>query len=479
MACDHRGVQRVSRAATRPHSRRSAPPSAQVLQDNGYSTFWLGKNHNVPERGRRRGRQPQVGVAAAARASTASTASSAARPTSGTRTSSRTTTSSSRRTRPEEGYHLSKDLADQAIKMIRDQKSANPSKPWFMWFCPGRQPRAAPRPAGVHRQVQGQVRRRLRGLPRVGAGAHDREGRPAEGHRADADQPDAEDVANPADDVRPWNTLNADEKKLFCAHGRGLRRVLRVHRRRRSAASSTTSSRPGSSTTRSIFYCADNGASGEGTPERLGQREQVLQRLPRRARREHEATRRARRPGHLQPLPDRLGGRRSRRRSRCSSATRSTPAARAIRWSSPGRRASRRGRDPPPVPPLHRHRADDPRRRRPRDAQGLPRRRAVPALRRVDALHASTTPTRRRTRSASTTRCSAPAASGRTAGRPPPCTRRSAARATSTRTSGSSTTSTWTARSRTDLAEAVSGEARGADQGLGRGGRGQLRPAAR
>ena len=21
--------------------------------------------------------------------------------------------------------------------MLRDQQSANPSKPWFMWFCPG------------------------------------------------------------------------------------------------------------------------------------------------------------------------------------------------------------------------------------------------------------------------------------------------------------------------------------------------------
>ena len=37
---------------------------------------------------------------------------------------------------PEEGYHLSKDLADHAIGMIRDQKASNPSKPWS-WFCPG------------------------------------------------------------------------------------------------------------------------------------------------------------------------------------------------------------------------------------------------------------------------------------------------------------------------------------------------------
>ncbi|MCK7492037.1 MAG: hypothetical protein MZW92_10570 [Comamonadaceae bacterium] len=47
---------------------------------------------------------------------------------------------------------------------------------------PRRQPRPAPGAAGLHRQVQGQVRRRLRGLPRVGPAAHDRQGHPAEGH---------------------------------------------------------------------------------------------------------------------------------------------------------------------------------------------------------------------------------------------------------------------------------------------------------
>ena len=38
---------------------------------------------------------------------------------------------------PEQDSHLSKDLADQAIRMLRNQKSTNPSKPWFMWFCSG------------------------------------------------------------------------------------------------------------------------------------------------------------------------------------------------------------------------------------------------------------------------------------------------------------------------------------------------------
>jgi arylsulfatase len=38
---------------------------------------------------------------------------------------------------PEQGYHLSKDLADNAIGFLRDHRSAAPGKPWFMYLCPG------------------------------------------------------------------------------------------------------------------------------------------------------------------------------------------------------------------------------------------------------------------------------------------------------------------------------------------------------
>jgi arylsulfatase A-like enzyme len=38
---------------------------------------------------------------------------------------------------PEEGYHLSKDLADKALEFIRDAKQTAPEKPWYLWFCPG------------------------------------------------------------------------------------------------------------------------------------------------------------------------------------------------------------------------------------------------------------------------------------------------------------------------------------------------------
>ncbi len=39
--------------------------------------------------------------------------------------------------RPEEGYHLSEDLADQAIRMIQDQQQAARTKPFFLYFALG------------------------------------------------------------------------------------------------------------------------------------------------------------------------------------------------------------------------------------------------------------------------------------------------------------------------------------------------------
>jgi arylsulfatase A-like enzyme len=38
---------------------------------------------------------------------------------------------------PEEGYHLTEDLADHAINYIRTQKSLVPDKPFFIYFAPG------------------------------------------------------------------------------------------------------------------------------------------------------------------------------------------------------------------------------------------------------------------------------------------------------------------------------------------------------
>ena len=38
---------------------------------------------------------------------------------------------------PEEGYHLTEDLAERAIKFIRTNQALSPEKPMFIWFTPG------------------------------------------------------------------------------------------------------------------------------------------------------------------------------------------------------------------------------------------------------------------------------------------------------------------------------------------------------
>jgi arylsulfatase A-like enzyme len=38
---------------------------------------------------------------------------------------------------PEEGYHLTEDMADKAVLFINDARAANPNKPFFLWFAPG------------------------------------------------------------------------------------------------------------------------------------------------------------------------------------------------------------------------------------------------------------------------------------------------------------------------------------------------------
>ena len=108
---------------------------ADIMKDNGWSTFWLGKDHNVPEQdvaaGASRSQWPlQMGF-------------DRFYGFIGGETNQwypdlvKDNDFIEQPYEPEEGYHLSKDLTDHAIKMLRDQKASNPSKPWFMWFNPG------------------------------------------------------------------------------------------------------------------------------------------------------------------------------------------------------------------------------------------------------------------------------------------------------------------------------------------------------
>jgi len=48
---------------------------------------------------------------------------------------------------PEEGYHVTEDMVDHAIEFVNDQKSIHPNSPFFMYFAPGamHEPHQAPK----------------------------------------------------------------------------------------------------------------------------------------------------------------------------------------------------------------------------------------------------------------------------------------------------------------------------------------------
>ena len=86
--------------------------------------------------------------------------------------------------RPEEGYHLNADLADHAIEYLTDLRTVAPSKPFFMYYCLGRGPRAASRRARMERALPRHVRQGLGSLARGSVRATARDGHRAAGHEA-------------------------------------------------------------------------------------------------------------------------------------------------------------------------------------------------------------------------------------------------------------------------------------------------------
>ena len=122
---------------------------------------------------------------------------------------------------PEEGYHLSKDLADKTIEFIRDAKVIAPDKPWFSYVCPG----AGHAPHHVFKEWADKYAGKfdmgyeayrdivLANQKKLGIVPEGTELSPVNPY-LDVKGPNGEDWPF-QDTVRPWDSLNDDEKRLF------------------------------------------------------------------------------------------------------------------------------------------------------------------------------------------------------------------------------------------------------------------------
>ena len=200
-------------------------------------------------------------------------------------------------TTPEEGYHLTEDLVDRAIEFIADAKQVAPDKPFFMYFCTGRDARAASGAARVDRQVQGQFddgwdayREKVFEQPA-------RARPPAAGHQALRARSRRAGLEEP----------RRRREAALRAHDGGVRRLPRAHRPPDRPAARRSSRSSGSSTTRIVMVVSDNGASAEGGPHGSVNENLFFNNVPETLEDNLKAIDELGGPEVLQPLPVGLG----------------------------------------------------------------------------------------------------------------------------------------------------------------------------
>jgi arylsulfatase len=235
----------------------------EVLRENGFNTFWVGKNHNVP--------LDEWAMGATKRNWPLARGYDRFYGFIGGETNNWYPTLAEdnhyvdQPYLPEDGYHLSKDLADKAIGFIGDSVASAPQKPWYMWFCPGANHAPHHCPQEYIDKYKGKFDDGYEAyrewvLPRM-----IERGIVPDGTELTSINPLLGDAAQEMDFVRPWDTLDDEEKALFA-------RMAEVY----AGFSEYTDAQvgrivdyleeTGQLENTLIMYCADNGASGEGSP---------------------------------------------------------------------------------------------------------------------------------------------------------------------------------------------------------------------
>jgi arylsulfatase len=189
---------------------------------------------------------------------------------------------------PEEGYHLTEDITDQALRFIKDAKAIAPDKPFFLYYAPG----AAHAPHQVPREWSKAYRGRfdmgyekireeiLARQKRMGIVPQNTELPPINPIGTPETRKGREGQPFPMTDfTRPWASLSEAEQRLFCrmaevyagflTHadhhiGRILDYLDSIDERENTV----------------IVLVSDNGASGEGGPNGSVNESKIMNGVP-------------------------------------------------------------------------------------------------------------------------------------------------------------------------------------------------------
>ena len=245
------------------HIPKECATMARVLRDAGWSTFWVGKNHNVPV--------DAFDIGGSKRDWPLGLGYDRFYGFIGGETNQwfpeliEDNHYVDQPSRPEDGYHLSKDLADKAIAFIRDSRQTRPDKPWYLWYCPGANHAPHHAPKDYIEKYKGKFDDGYEAYREWVLKRMIERGILPKGTELTPLNPMAKGTFAESDSVRPWSTLSADEKKLFS-------RMAEVYAAYSEYTDVETGrvvdylEESGQLENTLILYCADNGASGEGSP---------------------------------------------------------------------------------------------------------------------------------------------------------------------------------------------------------------------
>jgi arylsulfatase len=176
---------------------------------------------------------------------------------------------------PHEGYHLTDDLTDKAIEFVMDAKAVAPDKPFFLYYAPGacHAPHHAPKDwidkykgrfdAGYEAMREETLARQKQ----LGIVPPDTQVPPInpigtpETRKGPKGQP-----FPPLDATRPWDSLSADEKKLFARMAEVYAGFL-AHADHNIGRLLDFLDETGQRENTLVIVVSDNGASGEGGPD--------------------------------------------------------------------------------------------------------------------------------------------------------------------------------------------------------------------
>jgi arylsulfatase A-like enzyme len=174
---------------------------------------------------------------------------------------------------PEQGYHLTEDLTDKTLEFIKDSKVIAPDKPFFTYYAPGACHAPHQVPAEWIEKFRGQFdlgyeairEQTLARQKELGIVPPDTDLPPVNPLGTMESHTDPAKPMNEFDTTRPWDSLSADEKRLFCRMAEVYAGFL-AHADHQIGRLLDYLEQTGQRDNTLIILVSDNGASGEGGP---------------------------------------------------------------------------------------------------------------------------------------------------------------------------------------------------------------------